>query len=79
MSDYLLKCLWKGVADTEHQQEAAAYTTALIVLVFVFVGMTYGQFGVLIFVVGLLTLVVASALIELVFWVLVEAYKEYFK
>ena len=23
MSDYLLKCLWKGVADTEQQQEAA--------------------------------------------------------
>ena len=23
MSDYLMKCLWKGVADTEQQQDAA--------------------------------------------------------
>jgi predicted membrane metal-binding protein len=60
-------------------ERAAAYTTALIVLVFVFVDMTYGQFGILMFVAALLTLVAASALIGLVFWVLVEVYKEYFK
>jgi hypothetical protein len=60
-------------------ERAAAYTTALIVLVFVFVGMTYGHVGILRFVIGLMTFAVVSAMIGLVFWVLVEAYKEYFK
>jgi hypothetical protein len=60
-------------------EKAAAYTTALIALVFVFVGMTYGQFGILVFVIGLMAFAGVSVLVWLVFLALVEAYKEYFK
>lgn len=60
-------------------EKAAAYTTALIVLVFISIGLNYGMMGIGMFVILLFAAIVVLVLIGMLFWVLSEAYKEYFK